>query len=160
MIRIGEYVLYKQEGVCRVSDLAERTMAGLSRHAYYTLKPISYEGTIYAPVESEGQMRAVLGREEALALLERAPRIQPLLCDSKDKKAIVQFCQELIDPDDAESFLRAMKSIQARRSGKVLSSPEEEVYRRAERCLSEEISVALDIGIAEAKEVIAQALGK
>lgn len=158
MIQIGDYVLYKQEGVCRVSDLGERSIGGLGAFRYYTLKPISYDGTIYAPAENSEHLRPVLSRQQALSLLERAPQIQPLFCTSKEKKTVIEFCQSLIDPDDCESFLRAMKSIAVRRGSKILSAPEEEVYRRAERCMVEELSVALCLPFPEAKETLERAL--
>lgn len=163
MYSIGDYVVYRQEGVCRVENVAEMKMGKMETRSYYKLKPVSYEGTIYAPVENEDTMRAVLRREEAEALVAHITSIPAHVCRTKDKKQLSEHYQRLMEPNDCEAYVRTIKSIYEKRvtetgALKSLSGSEEEVFKRAERCLFEELSAALGVPLRDMRAHLESAI--
>ena len=76
-LETGDLVIYGKSGVCRVTDIGERTFNRRSRR-YYILKPIDDDrSTIYAPTDSEqavGKMRRLLTKDEILQLVSQVPQ--------------------------------------------------------------------------------------
>ena len=73
MFRIGDWVIYGHEGVCRVEDIGHPSVPGLDpEREYYCLKPYYHAGTIYAPVDGKIVMRPVISRSALDDLLPRS----------------------------------------------------------------------------------------
>ena len=63
MFRVGDWVIYGHEGVCRVEEIGHPTVPGLDpAREYYRLTPYYHAGTIYAPVDGKIVMRPVISR--------------------------------------------------------------------------------------------------
>ena len=70
MYNIGDYVIYKRDGVCRIEGISHLAMAAAEKCLYYHLRPVKYEGRIYVPVNQDGGLRPLIGSGEARALLD------------------------------------------------------------------------------------------
>ena len=51
MYQIGDYIVYGNEGVCRVDEIAPFHIPGMTaERLYYTLTPLYHDEKIYTPV--------------------------------------------------------------------------------------------------------------
>ena len=74
MFKVGEYVVYGHNGVCRITKIGPlETVAKDKDRLYYTLIPFGETGsTVFAPVDSQKiPMRKIISKEEALLLMVR-----------------------------------------------------------------------------------------
>ena len=74
MFEIGQYIIYGSTGVCEIEDIRDERISG-EKKSYYILKPVYISGSkIYAPVGvSEVRMRALITKDEAMALIDSMP---------------------------------------------------------------------------------------
>ena len=81
MYQTGDLLIYGSTGVCRVLSIDRRQdyVDGIKQDKlYYRLKPLHQGGVIYTPVDnSKVVMRPVISREEAEALIDTIPTLQP-----------------------------------------------------------------------------------
>lgn len=81
MYQTGDLLIYGSTGVCRVLSIDRRQdyVDGIKQDKlYYQLKPLHQGGVIYTPVDnSKVVMRPVISREEAEALIDTIPTLQP-----------------------------------------------------------------------------------
>ena len=73
MFAVGSFVVYRAEGVCRISDIKAESFGVIgSKENYYILTPLNDEkSTVFVPVANEtlvGMMRPLLSAEEITAL--------------------------------------------------------------------------------------------
>ena len=74
MYQVGQFIIYAQEGVCRVEAIGPVDIKGARQDMlYYTLRSLWHQGKVYAPVESEAFSRPVITEAEASALLADIP---------------------------------------------------------------------------------------
>ncbi|MDO4546799.1 MAG: CarD family transcriptional regulator [Clostridia bacterium] len=148
---IGQYVVYGDDGVCRVVDIGKPDMPHLdAAEQFYFLKPLDYDGMIYAPVSSASHMRPVMEAGRAARLLDE---IKIMNCDAvvcRDKKQMQAQYESMLAKDDCEAYARTVKSIYTKRgncpsSKKKLSLMEEQLLKRIERSLVSELAVALNM---------------
>ena len=54
MFEKGDYVIYGNNGICRVQDITTLSISGIDKNRkYYLLKPVYASGsTVYTPVET------------------------------------------------------------------------------------------------------------
>ena len=80
MYKKGEYVIYGSSGVCQVGDVTTLNLDNVPKdREYYVLFPKNNGGTIYVPVDiASTKMRKVITKEDAQALIEKIPAIQPI----------------------------------------------------------------------------------
>ena len=83
MFSVGEKIIYGENGVCTVEQIAPLSLSGSDKDKlYYQLSPYVGSGTYYAPVDSTAFMRPVISRDEALALIDSMPSIEPAICNN------------------------------------------------------------------------------
>ena len=73
MFKVGEYVVYGMNGVCRVEEVGPMSLSGVDNdRLYYTLLPLYTKGSrVYTPVDNEKVvMRRVITKAEACALID------------------------------------------------------------------------------------------
>ena len=92
MYQTGDLLIYGSTGVCRVLSIDRRQdyVDGIKQDKlYYQLKPLHQGGVIYTPVDnSKVVMRPVISREEAEALIDTIPTLQPMVCKEAQKRRL------------------------------------------------------------------------
>jgi len=106
MFSVGDYVVHRNSGICKVKEIAQLPMAGgLENTDYYFLTPINGKGSeIFSPVsDRNGSLRKVLSDVEAQALIKSIPELteemieDDKLRDARYKEAIRSCdCRELV----------------------------------------------------------------
>lgn len=150
MYSIGDYVVYGDSDVCRVVGVGVPEMY---RHreasgAFYFLETQFCKGMIYAPVGTRMPIRPVIGREEALRLIEEMPSLKSDICPASDKKKLTDHYETLLGEHTCRSLAVTAKSIYekyhaAGAKGRLPNLTESAYYKKTSELLFQELSVAL-----------------
>lgn len=160
MYCVGDKIIYGENGVCTVSKVAPLENAGSSDKLFYHLEPLIGSGVYFAPVDSGAFMRPVISREEAEALIESIPAIEPAVCRDNRFNHVDAFYKELFRQHSCEALVSIVKGLRQRMSErKTKSSRAEATMKRARDILHGELSVALGIDIKEVDAYIENRLG-
>ena len=164
MYQTGDLLIYGSTGVCRVLSIDRRQdyVDGIKQDKlYYRLKPLHQGGVIYTPVDnSKVVMRPVISREEAEALIDTIPTLQPMVCKAPTTQALTQLYQANLRQHSCRSLLQLTMSIHAKQAQaeaqkRRLGMVDERFMKQAEQLLYGELSVALDIPYDEVQPYIA-----
>ena len=161
MFSVGDKIIYGENGVCTVESIGPLTMAGAPKEKlYYYLSPLIGSGTYFAPVDSGAYMRPVMSRDEAEALIDAMPGIQPAICNDNRFNHVDAFYKELFKQHSCEALVSIVKGLKSRMSDrKTKSSRAEATMKRAKDILHGELSVALEIDVKDVEDYIVSRLG-
>ena len=156
MYSVGEKIIYGENGVCTVESIGPLAVSGASKdRVYYHLRPLIGSGTYFAPVDSGAYMRPVMSREEAEALIDSMPGIEPAICHDNRFNHVDAFYKELFKQHSCEALVSIVKGLRCRMSErKTKSSRAEATMKRAKDILHGELSVALDMDLKEVEPYI------
>ena len=122
---------------------------------YYRLSPYIGSGTYFTPVDSNAYMRHVMTREEAEALIDAIPGIEPAICTDNRFNHVDTFYRNLFKQHTCEALVSVVKGLKLRMAErKTKSSRTERTLRRAKDILHGELSVALGIELDEVENYI------
>ncbi|MCC3864038.1 CarD family transcriptional regulator [Terrisporobacter petrolearius] len=151
MYKIGEFIVYGNEGVCRVDDISELSIGGSSKgKTYYTLKPMHDNGTVFAPIDTTVFMRPIVSYEEVHKLIEQIPSIKEIDHDDKSVRELQEYYKKLIKNHDCMDLLTIMITLRdkkkvASNNGKKLSQMDDKFMRTAQNLIENEFSIVLGI---------------
>ena len=162
MFSVGDKIVYGENGVCTVAKVAPLDHAGTSPgKLFYHLEPLIGSGTYYTPVDSGAFMRPVISREEAEALIDAMPSIEPAVCRDNRFNHVDAFYKELFRQHSCEALVAIVKGLRERMNEKkTKSSRAESTMRRARDMLHGELSIALDMDISEVEPYILKRISK
>ncbi len=151
MYQIGDTVRYGTEGVCSIAEIREMKV-GRDRSRYYVLRPVFRpSATVYVPLDNErlvGRIRPALSRQQVEALLDGAgePHLT-WLEDPTERKN--RFAALLCDGSSAELLDMARLLWNKRRQlsavGRRMRASDEQLLREAEKLLTDELALALEL---------------
>ena len=160
MFSLGDKIVYGSDGVFTVSEYASSPIDKNDTRQYYVLRPVHGPAgnIIMTPVDNErAKMRPVMSREEALKLIDAMPSVEILAVErEKNRRDIYRAA---LDAANAESLIKIIKTVAMRREelAKIKKRPSEsdnDYEKKAKHCLYGEISVALEIPIADVERFI------
>lgn len=151
MFSAGDYVVYGGSDVCRVAHIGVPDMKPhrSTGKTYYFLEPVFYKGMIYAPTDTQVPLRAVIRRNEALALIESLPSLTSNACTSGDRKKLADHYERLLADGSCRAMAQTAKSIFLKyhvpgAKIKLPNSTEASYYKKTSELLLQELSVSLD----------------
>lgn len=161
MFSVGEKIIYGENGVCTVEKIAPLEMSGASKDKmYYYLRPYIGSGTYFTPVDSNAFMRPVMSREEAEALIDAIPGIEPAICSDNRFNHVDAFYKELFKLHTCEALVSVIKGLRERMTErKTKSSRAEATMKRAKDILHGELAVALEMDVSRVEGYIAERIG-
>ena len=156
MYSVGEKIIYGENGVCTVESIGPLAVSGASKdRVYYHLRPLIGSGTYFAPVDSGAYMRPVMSREEAEALIDSMPGIEPAICHDNRFNHVDAFYKELFKQHSCEALVAIVKGLHLRMSEKkTRSSRAESTMKRAKDILHGELSIALGMDVGQVENYI------
>lgn len=156
MFTVGDMIVYGENGVCTVKSIGPLEISGGSKdRLYYSLSPLIGSGTYFTPVDSGAFMRPVMSREEAEALIDAMPEIEPAICYDNRFNHVDAFYKELFRQHSCEALVSIVKGLRCRMEArKTKSSRAEATMKRAKDMLHGELSVALDIQLQDVEDYI------
>lgn len=153
MYRIGDYVIYGYEGVCRITFIGHPKISGLNQqHEYYCLEPVSHNGQIYTPLDTKTIMRPLHSRQALESLLSTAPEIQPLPTDIQHAS---EYYRDIMRTQDFSRCLGLYYALCQRKQQlstrrKTLNVTDQRYMKQAEESLCSEIGFVLELSPADA----------
>ena len=156
MYSVGDKIIYGENGVCTVESIGPLSVSGASRdRVYYYLRPLIGSGTYFAPVDSGAYMRPVMSRDEAEALIDAMPGIEPAICQDNRFNHVDAFYKELFKQHSCEALVSIVKGLHCRMAErKTKSSRAEATMKRAKDILHGELSVALGMDVKDVEGYI------
>ncbi len=165
MFEIGELLIYDTTGVCKVMEIGvpEGLPMAKKDRQYYKLAPVFGSGTIYIPVDTQVFMRPVISREEADKLIKRIPEIREDFCESSNLKVIEDHYKASIMSHDCADLVQLIKTVYTKRknqekNGKKTGKTDQDYMKKAKKLLYEELSIALEIPVAEVEGYITRCI--
>lgn len=159
MFSTGDKIVYSEHGVCTIENISPLDPGSPDGRLYYHLSPLIGSGTLYVPVDSGAFMRHVMSREEAEALIDSIPGIEPAICNDSRFNHVDAFYRELFKQHTCETLVSILKGLHRRLSEKkTRSTRTEATMRRAKDILHGELAIALDMDVQEVEGYIASRL--
>ena len=161
MYQVGDKIVYGENGVCTIVCIAPLNVSGTSRdRLYYHLSPLIGSGTYFAPVDTTAFMRPVMSREEAEALIDRMPEIEPAICKDSRFNHVDAFYKDLFRTHSCDALVSIVKGLRQRMGErKTRSSRAESTMKRAKDMLNGELSVALDLDLRDVDDYVRSRIG-
>ena len=164
MFEKEDYVIYGNNGICRVQDITTLSISGIDKNRkYYLLKPVYSSGsTVYTPVDTaETLLRPALSREEADSLIRSIPDI-PLI-PIADEKTLEKTYTEYMRSNSTRAWVQLIKTIYLRKEkrtmkGYKVTALDSRYFSLAESSLYGELAIALDKPREEVKSYIASCI--
>lgn len=163
MYQVCQMVVYGSHGVCRIVQMEERTV-DRQNLSYYVLEPLAQPGTRYLiPSHNPAalaKLRPLLSKEHMTDLLRSAPDAKDWISDENRRK---QHYRQIITSGDAGALITMVqclekhKQVQAE-AGRKLHLCDENFLRDAQKVLSGEISVVMNIPEKDVPAYIGQLL--
>ena len=160
MFSVGDKIIYGETGVCTVESIGPLNMGSSNDRVYYCLIPLIGSGTYFAPVDSPAFMRPIMSRDEAEALIDAIPGIEPAICQDNRFNHVDAYYKELFRQHSCEALVAIVKGLRCRMaSRKTRSSRAEATMKRARDMLHGELSVALGMELGEVEGYIQSRIG-
>ncbi len=149
MFKVNDYIVYGLTGVCRITDIAKDEISN-NETEYYVLNPVNNNNlTIKVPVGNQNvAMRPIITKNDIESLIESMPETESIWLDDERQRS-VSFKTALKSGKNEEliKIIRTLYLEKEARSlvGKKLTKTDEDIMNTAEKQLTEEFAVALDI---------------
>lgn len=159
MFSVGQNVLYGTNGVCVVNDITEKIIGKVSVE-YYVLKPLGLDSsTLFVPTHNEQlvkKIREVLTKDKISEVIDDLPDAGEW---NDNKQERTDEFKEIISGGDFIELIRMIRLICTRsqelaQSGRHIHMSDERFLKEAEKMVSEEISLALEVDKDAALEMI------
>ncbi len=150
--KTGEYVSYKNNGICKIVDIVTKEFAGMDSKTYYELQMVFDQGNVlYIPVDAENlvqEMRHVLSAQEIEDVIVQSEQYQDMWID--DGKARAAQYEEILAEGDRSRILWIIKTLSAHRkqteqNKKKMYAADAKVLASAEKIIKEEFAFTLGI---------------
>lgn len=160
MFKIGEYVVYGMNGVCRVEEIGPMSLSGIdSNKVYYTLLPLYTKGSrVFTPVDNQKVvMRPVISKQDACNLIDEMKNVEQIeVADDKHRELAYK---EALKSCDCRELIRIINTVVKRKEerlaqGKKMSACDERYLKQAQDSLYGEFAVSLKMEKDEVEDYI------
>lgn len=167
MFQIGDFIMYGDTGVCKITGIQKMNLASKQNPAlYYTLTPVYQTCVIHTPVENPKVfMRPTISREMANCVIDEIPNAKVNTYHSKSVNDLTQHYQTSFVSHECEALVALTVSIFAKKQelekvGRKPGAIDEKFMKRAEEMLFGEFAVALGISKDDVPAYIADRISK
>lgn len=151
MWNIGDHVVHRRDGVCRIAAIDELNMTSDGPKTYYILTPL-YENAsrLYVPLDRADQMlRDVLTKEEIHSMILDLRDTGPDRWIS-DEKARQRSLTETVRTGSEESLLKMISTLfrkkeEQQQNGRKFHASDEHILNEAEKMINREFAFVLGI---------------
>jgi len=148
MYKVHEIVAYSSQGICEITEICQREIAG-SVMDYYVMKPLyDSRSTVFVPVSNEklvSRIRRTMTADEASALLENINSGDIIWVDNDTKRR--DLYQSILTEGDPAMLASLFRTLILRKRtleecSRKLRSTDETCMRAAEKLIARECSYA------------------
>lgn len=164
MYQIGDWVVYGVHGVCHIIGV-EKQLVNRKRTQFFVLEPLSNnESRFYLPTENPAAMaklKAVLSREELVALLTSGELHEDVWIADENRRK--QHYRELIGSGDRIALMKMVTCLYRYKeaqlaAGRKFHQSDDNFLRDAEKLLSSEISLVMELSQEQARNYLREQL--
>ncbi len=150
MFKANDLVLYGAQGVCRIQEIATKTVDGQETQ-YYSLRPVyAPQSSIFVPVDNEkltGRMRRMLTKAEIQALIDGLPSMETIWIPGETLRK--EKYKAILLGGDRLQLCALIKTLYLHRreqqqKSKKLHINDERYLKEAEKVLYSEFALVLD----------------
>ena len=148
MYQIGEFIVKRAKGVCKIKDIVNPDFVRDHKKMYYQLTPLLDEETkIYVPVDGEDtSMRRIMTEDEAENLIQKIPQIHETWV--RNEKERERNYKEAVQSNDPERLIGIIKLLHHRKrkrlaEGKNTTAIDSRYYDLAEKLLYSELETVM-----------------
>lgn len=149
--RRGEYVIYKTNGICEITEIRRENFDGNGIKDYYTLRSVFDRRTqVYVPCISSlaEKIRHVISREELDIIIAQSEQF-PLLWIDDSKRRNIEYSSLIIEGDKIKMLslfnLLNDKKSELESKKKQMYTADLRLLERVEKTVVEEIAFVLGI---------------
>lgn len=166
MIRVNDVVLYGIDGICRVTGVTTRMVAGKPAE-FFVLKPVGLQGsTIYVPAANEtlvSRMQRLLSLDETMALIRSIPGEETLWIEDDLKRRATYG--RILQGGDRREIVRVIKTLylrgeQLKQERRKMHAADERLMKEAEKRLYDEFAHVLRIEPGQVPPFISRTIGE
>ncbi len=148
---IGDYVMYRHNGICRISDIKSENFGGMGEKEYYFLTSVFNEkNEVYVPLGSPlaDEMYRLLTAEEIDDIIKMSEeKEENWITDSKERSA---FFDSVLKSGNRTQILKVFKLLALRKmeldtQKKKLHANDERILAAAQKLIVEEFAFVLGI---------------
>ncbi len=164
MFDVGEYIVYGQNGICRIEDITHPEISGYDdNRLYYVLIPErSRESRLFCPTDNtKVVLRKIVSAKEAMEAIGEAESMEPLKVTNdrmRDEcyKSVMKSC-------DLKQWLQIIKTLLIRKkereaAGKKITATDERYLNAAQEVLYTEVAIATGKNKDEVKKLVLSAV--
>ena len=160
MFNIGDFIIYGNNGVCRITNVGPMKMPGVPKdRLYYTMVPCYIrDSEIFTPIDNERVvMRKVMSKDEAEDFIQSISEIKELEI-IEEKKRELEYKQAVLTCEP-EILVSLIKTIHTRMEdriavGKKVTSSDSKYFHIAEESLCGELAISLEMDKDEVRDYI------
>lgn len=163
---IGDFVVYKTDGVCRISDIRIENFSGDNERDYFVLSPVGATGTVtYVPVDLDNLsrfMRCVLSRAEIDEAIDLSKTAE---CEwIENSKIRAAHFKDILAEGDTVRILWIIKVLsllkcEIEKNRRKMYISDMRALEAAEKAITDEFSFVLDIPKTDVMEYILRRVG-
>lgn len=151
MFKIGDAVIHPAEGVCEITDIAQKTFSGKTDE-YYVLKAVyDSQSTVYIPVEAvklRPKIRHALSSAEINRVIDALEGHEPFKTENDNQRRLL--FKEILASGKTDDIAGVLKTVHllkntAYSSGKKMKISDERIIRETEHTLFSEFAFSLGI---------------
>ena len=151
MFQVGDVIIYGAHGVCKITDIEEKSVNGVKK-SYYVLKPVGDDGsTIFAPTDNEvvlKKIRRLLTKKEIHKLIDSMESENAVWIANENERK--ELYKSILSTGDHRELIKMIKAIYAHKKereaeGKRLHMSDERFFKDAEQILYNEFQYVLDL---------------
>lgn len=165
MFDIGDYIVYGNNGICKVADITHPDIAGSnSETLYYVLVPEkTRDSKLFCPTDNDRVvLRRIVTAEEAKQLMKEVIAIEPLQVDNERLRD--DTYKKAIKSCDLRQCVQMIKTLLIRKqqreaNGKKVTATDERYMKLAEDGLYNELAIATGVDREDIKAQILDSLG-
>ncbi|WP_419887859.1 CarD family transcriptional regulator [Neobacillus niacini] len=154
MYHIGDLVIYSAHGICKINDICDKTVSGITR-SYYVLHPMEnkHHLTISIPVHNDKvTILDLIQKEEAYEILEsfKYPGVEWV-----DKPNLrLQLYSEILNTGERKDIAKVIntlmrKKIDVERQDKKMNEQDRKLLKNAQNILFKELAISLNTSYEE-----------
>lgn len=152
MFQVNDVIIYGAQGVCKITDMEEKTIDGKIR-TYFVMKPVGDKGsTIFVPTDNEvvlKKMRRLLTKEEIHKLIDAMAKENAVWVTNENERK--ELYKNILAKGDHLELIKMLKAVYAHKKereaeGKRLHMSDERFFKDAEQLLYNEFQYVLDLG--------------
>lgn len=151
MFEVGEYIIYGNNGVCKVEEVGPMNIPGIPKDKlYYTLNPVYSKGSkVFTPVENEKiVMRSVITKEEAWDLINSINDIETLWVTEERRREDIY--KDIIKKCDCKEWVKVIKTLYLKKQsriaeGKKVTATDDKYLSVARENLYGELAISLEM---------------